>query len=77
VRVEDEGLGIPEEDLETVFDLFHRVDNEVTRLVPGTGQGLYLVKQLVELHGGQVTISSENGAGEKTGTTITVELPLV
>ena len=44
VRVEDEGLGIPEEDLETVFDLFHRVDNEVTRLVPGTGQGLFMVK---------------------------------
>ena len=77
VRVEDEGPGIPEDDLETVFDLFHRVDNDVTRLVPRTGQGLYLVKQLVELHGGQVTISSENGAGEKTGTTITVELPLV
>ena len=77
VRVEDEGPGIPEDDLVTVFDLFHRVDNEVTRQVPGTGQGLYLVRQLVELHGGQVTISSRNETTEKTGTTITVEFPLV
>jgi PAS domain S-box-containing protein len=77
VRVEDEGPGIPEEDRDMVFDLFHRVDNEVTRQVPGTGQGLYLVKQLVELHGGQVRIESRTDAAEKTGTTITVEFPLV
>ena len=77
VKVGDEGPGIPAEDLELVFDLFHRVDNEVTRLVPGTGQGLFLVKQLVELHGGEVSITSESDAAGKTGTTITVELPLV
>jgi len=73
VTIEDEGPGIPEDDIEMVFDLFHRVDNEMTRKVPGTGQGLYLVRQLVELHGGEVHIESRNGAGESTGTTVRVE----
>ena len=74
VIVEDEGPGIPEVDLGHVFELFHRVDNETTRQVPGTGQGLYLVKQLVELHGGVVRIGNRHIAGK--GTRAVVRLPV-
>ena len=75
VIVEDEGSGIPENDLKNVFELFHRVDNEMTRQVPGTGQGLYLVKQLVELHGGSVRIGNRYMAGK--GTRAVVRLPVL
>jgi PAS domain S-box-containing protein len=75
VKVSDEGPGIPKDQLAHVFDLFHRVDNESTRQVPGTGQGLYLVKQLVQLHGGRVGITSED-SGDATGTSVTVEFPI-
>ncbi len=74
VVVEDEGAGIPEGDLGNVFELFHRVDNEETRQVPGTGQGLYLVKQLVELHGGSVRIGNRYLAGK--GARAVVLLPV-
>lgn len=74
VSVEDEGPGIPETDLRHVFELFHRVDNEITRQVPGTGQGLYLVKQLVELHGGSVRIGNRYIEGK--GTRAVVMLPV-
>ncbi|MDG0867174.1 GAF domain-containing protein [Candidatus Lucifugimonas marina] len=74
IIVEDEGPGIPEGDLGSVFELFHRVDNEMTRQVPGTGQGLYLVKQLVELHGGSVRIGNRYMAGR--GTRAVVRLPV-
>ena len=74
VSVEDEGPGIPESDLQHVFELFHRVDNEITRQVPGTGQGLYLVKQLVELHGGTVRIGNSYLTGK--GARAVVMLPV-
>ena len=74
VSIEDEGPGIPEGDLGQVFELFHRVDNEATRRVPGTGQGLYLVKQLVELHGGTVRIGNRYVAG--SGARAVVTLPV-
>ena len=75
VIVEDQGPGIPEADVEQVFELFHRVDNEATRQVPGTGQGLYLVRQLVGLHGGSVDIGARTDGG--TGTRVVVKLPVV
>ncbi len=75
VTVMDEGPGIPEADLAKVFELFHRVDNENTRRVPGTGQGLYLVKQLVELHGGRVRIANRRLNGG-TGARVAVEFPI-
>jgi two-component system phosphate regulon sensor histidine kinase PhoR len=63
--VSDQGLGIPKEHLGKVFDRFHRVDNRDTREVGGTGIGLYLVKHLVEAHGGRIWIESEVGKGSK------------
>lgn len=61
--VTDQGLGIPKEHLAKVFDRFHRIDNRDTRKVGGTGIGLYLVKHLVEAHGGRIWIESEVGKG--------------
>jgi len=74
VTVEDEGPGIPTDDIGQVFDLFHRVDNEITRQVAGTGQGLYLVRQLVELHGGSARIGNRHLAGR--GARVVVMLPM-
>ena len=63
VSISDEGMGIPKEHLPKVFDRFHRVDNRDTREVGGTGIGLYLVKHLVEAHGGRIWVESEVGKG--------------
>jgi len=69
-EVSDQGIGIPEADLEWLFQAFHRGRNVAQR--PGTGLGLTIVKRCVELHGGRIKVSSTLGQG----TTVTVRLPL-
>lgn len=69
-RVQDEGMGIPSEDMPRLFEPFHRAKNVDT--IPGTGLGLAIVQQCVELHGGDVQIESELGQG----TTAIVRLPV-
>jgi signal transduction histidine kinase len=61
--VADEGIGIPSDQLESVFDRFHRVDATDTRRVRGTGLGLYIVRQLVELHDGVIRAEARPGGG--------------
>ncbi len=64
VEVEDTGYGISEEDLPRIFDKFYRAaDHDEIRDVRGTGLGLSLVKEIVELHGGKITVKSEKGKG--------------
>jgi diguanylate cyclase (GGDEF)-like protein len=63
VSVTDQGIGIPEEHLERIFERFHRVDSSETRSIPGTGLGLYIVRHLVELHGGTIVAESTAGRG--------------
>lgn len=63
VRVKDEGIGIPEDEMDKVFDRFHRVSTREHQQASGTGIGLYLVKHLVEAHGGSVGVESEVGEG--------------
>ncbi|MBI2571715.1 MAG: response regulator [Candidatus Schekmanbacteria bacterium] len=72
LSVADSGRGIPAGELPHVFDRFRQVDGSTTREQEGTGIGLALVKELVELHHGTVSVRSELGAG----TTFTVCFPL-
>jgi signal transduction histidine kinase len=61
--VRDEGLGIPADALETIFERFSRVDSQATKDIQGTGLGLPIVRQIVQLHGGKVWAESELGKG--------------
>jgi signal transduction histidine kinase len=61
--VRDEGLGIPPDALETIFERFSRVDSLATKDIQGTGLGLPIVRQIVQLHGGKVWAESELGKG--------------
>ena len=71
VRVSDTGVGIPEEDLPNLFDRFYRVNKDRSRATGGTGLGLAISKQIVELHGGSLSVRSEVGVGS----TFDVRLP--
>ena len=63
--VEDNGIGIREENRRSIFDMFQQADSSVTRKHGGTGLGLALAKQFVELHGGEIRLKSEYGKGSK------------
>lgn len=70
IRVSDSGIGIPIEDQSRLFEPFHRGGN--VNNLPGTGLGLPVTKQMIDLHGGSITFESAIG----TGTTFVVRLPL-
>jgi two-component system, OmpR family, sensor histidine kinase BaeS len=71
LAVEDEGIGIPPEDLPHVFVDFHQIDSSETRAYGGLGLGLAFVQRIVEAHRGQVEVVSERDEG----TTLTIWLP--
>jgi PAS domain S-box-containing protein len=71
LQVSDTGIGMREEDLHRVLEPFVQVENELTRRYEGTGLGLSLSKQLIELHGGRIGIVSQLGFG----TMVSVYLP--
>lgn len=70
-RIKDSGIGIPTADRERILETFYRATNVGT--ISGTGLGLAIVKRAVEMHGGKLAISSQEGAG----TTFTATLPLI
>jgi signal transduction histidine kinase len=72
IVVRDSGVGISAADLPHIFDRFYQADSAATRRYEGTGIGLALVKELVELHGGEIGVVSTPGQG----TTFTMRLPL-
>jgi len=71
LEVSDTGVGIPEAELPKIFDRFHRVPGTKGRTHEGSGIGLSLVRELVDLHGGRVSVTSAVGRG----TTFRVEIP--
>ena len=72
LRVQDRGVGIPPNELKTVFKRFYRVPNRTLPQVRGTGLGLFLVRAIAKRHGGRVSAQS---AGQGKGTTVIFELP--
>ena len=74
ITVTDTGIGIPQESLPTIFDMFSQVDRSIERSTGGLGIGLALVRGLTEMHGGTVTANSD---GEQRGSTFVVTLPTI
>ena len=72
VEVQDIGIGIPSEKISVLFQKFSQVDSSAGRKYEGTGLGLALTKELIELHGGDIKVKSEEG----TGTSFIFRLPL-
>ncbi len=73
IAISDTGIGIKPEDVTKLFRIFTQIESTYTKQFPGTGLGLALTKQLVELHGGSIWAASD---GEGRGSTFTVRLPL-
>ncbi len=71
LKIADNGLGIPEEERERIFDRFYRLDDSRARDTGGTGLGLAIAKEAVVLHGGDISISSS----EEGGSIFTIRLP--
>jgi len=72
LAVQDQGVGIPPEDLKRVFKRFYRITHRSLSQVKGTGLGLFIVKSIAKKHGGNAYALSE---GEGQGTTLVIELP--
>ena len=72
IKVEDNGMGIPEEDQKHIFERFYRVDKSHSREIGGTGLGLAITRSAVEMHHGAVRVYSREGEG----TTFTIRIPL-
>lgn len=73
IAVRDEGIGVPAEERERIFDRFHRVDSGLSRASAGVGLGLYIVRAIIQAHGGRTWVES---AGAGKGSTFIIAIPL-
>jgi signal transduction histidine kinase len=71
--VRDSGIGIPDAEVDRVFERFYRVDKARSRQVGGTGLGLAIVRHAVQRHGGEITVRSVLGAGSTFRVVLPVE----
>jgi signal transduction histidine kinase len=74
ITVTDTGQGIPKEELPHIFDTFRQVEGTTTRVHGGFGLGLSIVKQLVSLMGGNISVESEVGKGSTFSITFPIEI---
>jgi PAS domain S-box-containing protein len=75
VEISDSGVGIPAEDLELIFEKFHRSDDKVIASIEGTGLGLAITRQIVEHHGGRIWAESTHGKGSVFTFTVPIQRP--
>ncbi len=75
IEVEDNGYGMTQEYLETIFDAFTRAENSTTNKVQGTGLGMAITKNIVELMGGTIEVSSEVGVGSLFAVDLELRIP--
>jgi signal transduction histidine kinase len=74
VSVADTGIGIPEHELERIFDRFHQVEPHLTRKHGGMGLGLSIAGEIVKLHGGRMWAESMQGRGSRFTFTLPTQL---
>ena len=72
IKVEDSGMGIPEDSLDMIFERFYRVDKSHSREIGGTGLGLAITHMAIIMHSGEIKVASTVGEG----TTFDVRIPL-
>jgi K+-sensing histidine kinase KdpD len=75
VSVSDEGIGVPVEEQDRIFERFYRVDNEVTRTTRGVGLGLAICRWIVQAHGGRIWVQSAPGTGSVFSAVFPIEIP--
>jgi signal transduction histidine kinase len=73
LEIEDSGIGIPQEDIDRIFERFYRVDKSHSREIGGTGLGLSIARNAIVMHKGAVKVHSNVGEG----TTFTLRIPIV
>lgn len=74
VSISDEGMGIPKENVERIFDRFYRVDRARSRAMGGTGLGLAISKEMINAHGGRIWAQSRYGKGTSIYFTLPYEI---
>lgn len=74
IMISDDGMGIPSENVDRIFDRFYRVDRARARSMGGTGLGLAIAREMIEAHGGTIWAESEEGIGTTIFFTLEIEL---
>jgi signal transduction histidine kinase len=78
IKISDTGIGIPKNDIQNIFKDFYRASNIKEKMIEGAGLGLSIVKQIIERHGGKISVESpsELASENKPGTCFTINIPL-